>query len=116
MDLYTSFIPWLIVCGFLGLLGQSLRVLIGIKKQIQAHKDAPGDYSWFSMPELLISLLISIPVGVISGLALNVVNSLPADLSSINAAFILSMIAAGYAGTDLIEGLLAKYTPKVGTK
>jgi Na+/H+ antiporter NhaC len=114
MDINANLIVLLIFCGFLGLLGQMLRVLVGIKKQIEAHKnDEPKNYSWFNLSELIISLIISIPVGMIAGLALTATNITSVDISSMNTSFFLAIIASGYGGTDFIEGFLKKYSEKI---
>ncbi|ASP32783.1 hypothetical protein [Labrenzia sp. VG12] len=90
-----------LVCG---LIGQALRVLVGLKK-MSKQKDAAavgveGQDVPFSSGRLIVSLLI----GAIAG-ALAAVSSI-ADVQSISSQAVIGLAAAGYAGTDFIEGLL----------
>ncbi|NJK27849.1 MAG: hypothetical protein HC925_04000 [Coleofasciculaceae cyanobacterium SM2_3_26] len=74
-----------------------MRVIVGIKKQNQDHPtEKLGD--WFDSGRMLLSLLIGAIAGTLSATILLG--------TEINRQFLLTIIAAGYAGTDFIEGFL----------
>jgi hypothetical protein len=81
--------------------GQVIRVLVGIKKD-KADAVAKGVPFVFNNHEMLFSLLIAVIVGGIAGVLAGV-NSM-GNLNSIDKSTVFAFIAAGYAGTDLIEG------------
>jgi hypothetical protein len=110
----------LILAGILGMVGQGIRAVAGIKKMnddAQAKGISPSQAfspSWF-----FVSLMIGFIAGVVAGLALGVSKILkaPDDFQ-----LLLGIAAAGYTGTDFIEafasqyssGLMPKDVPSVG--
>jgi putative chitinase len=110
----------LILAGILGMVGQGIRAVAGIKKMgddAQAKGISPSQAfspSWF-----LVSLMIGFIAGVVAGLALGLSKILkaPDDFQ-----LLLGIAAAGYTGTDFIEafasqyssGLMSKGVPPVG--
>lgn len=97
----------LLLGGLLGLIGQGIRMIVGLKK---AYEGATAETKTFTQVfegrRLGISLLIGFIAGVLGALALNV-SSMP-ELANET---LVSLIGAGYAGTDFIEGFIRKVTP-----
>jgi hypothetical protein len=95
----------LIIGAFLGMVGQGFRVIVGLKKlnDISANK-AEFD-AQFDPKQLMISLLYAMAIGALTG----VIVILNGGLTSYtDAKSLIAIIAAGYAGTDLIEGFVTK--------
>lgn len=96
----------LLLGGLLRVLGQGIRVVPGLKKvndQALAEGKPFGDV--FNMGTLLISLLIGFTAG-----ALAIIAS-PPDAgagATMDRLMILTLLAAGYAGTDFIEAFVKK--------
>jgi zinc transporter ZupT len=85
----------LLAGGLLGMLGQSIRAGVGIKKMLDK-----GKYL-FEWRILVVSLFIGFVAGVLAWAGIYMVGGSLATN-------ILGVIAAGYAGTDAIEGFLPK--------
>lgn len=92
--------------AILGMVGQGLRVIVGLKKvgDAAAGTNSKGK-DLFDLQRLVISLFIAFAIGAIAGVL--------ASLESINLrefpmATVMAIIAAGYAGTDFIEGFIRK--------
>src|SRR5690606_20794039 len=87
--------------GLLGLLGQGVRVIAGLKKASEDNKLADV----FVANKLLVSLLI----GFVSGgwAMLSMAGREAVALGGGNAGF--AIVAAGYAGTDFIEAFMKKH-------
>jgi hypothetical protein len=94
--------------GMLGILGQGLRAVAGMKKVNDAAAACGKSFGdVFDMSRFVISLFIGFTAGA---LALVLAETSVADLK-IDKAQITAIIAAGYAGTDFIQAFLAKSTP-----
>lgn len=96
----------LIILGaILGMVGQGIRVIIGLKKvndkALQENKN-PTDL--IETQQLVLSLFIAFAIGAIAGV-LAAVNSIDMSFSK---SMIVAFIGAGYAGTDFIEGFIRK--------
>lgn len=123
VDVWTA-IGFVVLGAILGIVGQLLRVLVGLKKVQDEAKRAVADravggeaYAASLRAErrartdvnrFLNSLLISVLVGAACGV-LAAVNALGAE---VNRSLLLSIVGAGYAGTDFIEGLLREHVPR----
>lgn len=102
----------LILCGLLGLIGQGIRVVVGLKKlkeeaSTQATDTASAKSIFngqFDARQLWLSLLI----GFITGCLASFGHDDDADFSREAR---LAIVAAGYAGTDFIEGFFKKILP-----
>jgi hypothetical protein len=94
--------------GLLGILGQGIRMTIGLKKlsDTNANKLA-SEVKEVNANRLLVSLFIGFVAGSLF-LLINGVEKIG------NREFIFSVIAAGYSGTDFIEGLFNTYISKMG--
>lgn len=86
--------------AILGAAGQLARVVVGIKKQMDAAK-AGGE--WFNWKQLIVSLL----VGALAGIATALAQYDPSI--EITKSLLLGFAGAGYAGADLVEGLFQKW-------
>jgi putative chitinase len=96
----------LLVAGLLGMVGQGVRAVAGIKKMgddAQAKGVSPA--SVFSPGWFLVSLVIGFIAGVIAGLSLGLSKLLktPDDMQ-----LLLGIAAAGYAGTDFVEAFSSR--------
>ncbi len=97
----------ILVGGLLGLIGQGIRVIVGIKKMsdIQLLNKAnntnlPGGE--FDLWRLIVSLFIGFIAGSIGGLFI-------VDLKgATNKTALATLITIGYAGVDFIEGFMVK--------
>jgi len=97
----------IILGAILGMVGQGLRVVVGLKKMNDtATREGISSDELFKTKQLLMSLFIAFAIGAIAGVlaAMSKVNS------AINEAEIFAFVAAGYAGTDFIEGFMKKAT------
>lgn len=85
----------LLLAGFLGTVGQSIRALAGLKKLVESGGE-------FKATVLIVSLMIGFVSGVLA--FLGVYGADPTfELTTV---YMLSIIASGYAGTDFIEGFM----------
>ncbi len=95
-----------IVLGIiLGAVGQGARAIIGVKKAADeaAAKCQTKVDEWFDVKRLMFSLIVGGIAGCLAAIVL--------IESPVNKELLLGLVAAGYAGTDFIEGLMSKYTP-----
>lgn len=99
--------PWtilgyILLGSVLGMIGQGIRVFVGLKKA-QDQKDS----AWFDSKQLVTSIIIAFVIGGVAG-AIGIFNYLteygPRNLTLKDIELI---ILAGYAGTDLIEGFIS---------
>ena len=99
----------LILGGFLGLLGQGARAIVGLKG-LQDQVDNPdvSQKDVFSAARLLMSLMIGFLAGLAATLAMGI-GKLLHDPSNIDV--LLGIAGAGYVGTDVIEGFMSRFTP-----
>jgi hypothetical protein len=88
----------------LGLLGQILRVIVGIKKEIE-QTTINGKTLRDSFDS--IRLVISLMIGGLAG-GLGAITLLGTEL---NRELLLTLVAIGYSGADFIEGFVRKRTP-----
>lgn len=96
-------ILYVVLGVILGAVGQGARAIIGIKKAADAAGREKKFEEWFELKRLLFSLIIGAIAGCLAAIVLLG--------GPVNREFLLGLVAAGYAGTDFIEGLISKYTP-----
>ncbi len=96
--------------GLLGLLGQGIRMAIGLKKlsDVNARRENKEE---LNTGRLMVSLFIGFVAGSIYVL-LDGTDSTSAE-HYVGNQFIFTVIAAGYAGGDFIEGLFGTYMTKM---
>ena len=91
----------LLLAGLLGMIGQSVRAIVGLKKMTDtAAVSATSARDLFIASRLVTSQIIGFIAGVIAGLSLGVGKIL--NIS--DPQLLVGIAAAGYAGTDIIEG------------
>jgi hypothetical protein len=102
-------ILYIVLGVLLGAVGQGARAVIGIKKAADEASSTGGKINdWFDVKRFLFSLIIGAIAGCLAAILL-----LEAP---VNQELMLGLVAAGYAGTDFIEGLISKYTPSAKPK
>jgi len=105
--------PWpilgrLLLAAFLGVVGQLIRVVVGLKKEIdQAGSMGKMYKDNFNSKELLLSLALAMGVGAIAGVLSAIVTASPT--SALTSNVMIGLMAAGYSGTDFIEGFMKKH-------
>jgi len=104
----ADWILTLVLGGILGMIGQGIRVVAGLKKvNDQASKEGRSFGEMFQGSALGISLLIGFIAGALAMIGIS--ESLEAAKPSKE--IIVTLLGAGYAGTDFIEGFIKKYMP-----
>jgi hypothetical protein len=99
-----------LLSSFLGIVGQLIRVVAGLKKENDQASDAGETLaSRFSTQQLVTSLLISLTIGGIAGVLAWIQVGGIHDTNGI-----LALIGAGYAGTDFIEAFMKRSLPGGG--
>jgi hypothetical protein len=95
-----------IVLGILlGAVGQSVRAIVGIKKASDEASSSKEEFKdWFDFKTLFLSLLIGGTAGSLGAISLLG--------EQIDKQFLLTIVAAGYAGADFIEGFIKTKLPK----
>jgi putative chitinase len=88
----------LILGGFLGMIGQSARAIVGIKKNYKKKKN------WFDLKRLIVSLCIGFVAGVLGSILI-----FGREVGQFELMF---LVFSGYAGTDFVEGFVRKHIRK----
>jgi hypothetical protein len=95
------------------MLGQGARAAIGLKGMADDAKAldlSPNDL--FETARLITSIVIGFLVGMAAALAYAIGHgAIPTDLAT-NYQILIGFIAAGYVGTDFLEGFIAQYLPQ----
>lgn len=95
--------------GLMGTIGQGIRVIVGLKKLQERTAQMRESFSRnFQTNTLCISLLIGFIAGAIAILSFGAQAQMPSR------EMLLGVMAAGYSGTDFIEGFVKKYLPGQG--
>lgn len=101
----ASALSGIVLAGLLGMLGQGVRVVAGLKK---ASDDAAARNlslaEVFILSRLVFGLLVGFVAGVAAALAIGIGKLVSVDTGSTS--LLLGIAAAGYAGTDFIEAFL----------
>jgi uncharacterized membrane protein YeaQ/YmgE (transglycosylase-associated protein family) len=106
----TEIINQILLGGLLGILGQGIRVVVGIKKLSGANAAKRlnnEETDEFSPARLLLSIFIGFIAGAI---ALLIKGKTDSDAEKTQ--MIITIIAAGYSGADFIEGVFNTYIKK----
>ena len=102
----------LLLCGILGVLGQGVRAIVGLKNAGSLNSTTPGEQAVFSLAYLALSLMIGFIAGVLAGIALNLETIITVDPS--NWKLLVGIAGSGYIGADFIENAMSVVIP--GTK
>jgi hypothetical protein len=101
----------LILGGILGMIGQGLRVIVGLKKLYDAlEMTTDGGPSKFDSRRLWLSLFIGFIAGSF-GMILKIDYEAVSTMV-MNKEFMISIVAIGYMGVDFIEGVMKNYLAK----
>ena len=102
----------LILGGILGMVGQGIRVVIGLKKMNEIAAQEGKKFSeLFQGNTLGLSLLIGFIAGALA--MIGVTGSM--EVNNPSKELIVTILGAGYAGTDFIEGFIKKNLPASAT-
>jgi hypothetical protein len=100
-----------VLAALLGLFGQALRAVAGLKKQgDEAAAKGATLGAVFDLTSFMTSLFIGAVAGIAGYLGLKFGSAEGADFAK--GSTVLGVIAAGYAGADFIEAFSKKYLPK----
>ena len=113
MDPTNLMLVTLLLGGLMGLLGQGARAVVGLKGMVdEANAQNLSASDLFQAARLLTSLFI----GFLAGLAAALI-SMRSGIVAPTWDALLGFAAAGYLGTDFLEGFISKYlTPDVVQK
>ena len=108
----SDFLLVILLASILGMAGQVVRLMVGLKKANQnaaANPDGTkkSTIDLINGKQLAVSLFIAIAVGAVAGV-LAAVNNI--GITQLDKSTIFVFLAAGYAGTDLIEGFIINRT------
>src|SRR5271163_1773216 len=99
----------LLLCGLLGVLGQGVRAIVGLKNAGSLNSTTPTEQAEFSLAYLVLSLMIGFIAGILAGIALNLENIITVDPS--NWKLLLGIAGSGYIGADFIENTMSVVIP-----
>jgi hypothetical protein len=106
-----EYVSALILGGILGMIGQGLRVIVGLKKLYDAlEMTTDGSPSKFDSRRLWLSLFIGFIAGSF-GMILKIDYEAVTTMV-MNKEFMISIVAIGYMGVDFIEGVMKNYLVK----
>lgn len=105
----SSVLSALLLFGLLGLLGQGIRAVVGLKNAGSLNSATPSQQSVFSAAYLLVSLMIGFIAGVLAGIALKFQNIAQIDANSWKE--LLGIIGSGYIGADFVENTMNLVIP-----
>jgi len=92
-----------------GAVGQVIRMVVGLKKLSESIEKNPlNTENIMQVSRLVISIIIGAAAGMIAAV-LTKDNVNPQD---IHTEYLMALLAAGYAGTDFIEGTVSRLVPK----
>ena len=103
----------LLLCGFMGALGQGVRAAVGLKSAATLAAQNPSQQTEFDVAYFTLSLMIGFTAGILAGLAIGLEKFAKIDPNDPKS--LLAIIAAGYAGTDFIENAFTNLFPKIRT-
>lgn len=99
-----DWLSYLTLAFVLGIAGQLVRVAIGLKKM--HDKSLAGDHKVvFDAKKFWVSIALGALAGVITA-----IGKWDGANGPIGQEFVFTLMAAGYAGSDIIEGLVERWT------
>lgn len=105
-NIYTI-TAYIFLGSFLGMVGQSIRIIVGIKKKCDdAFHQCKEMKDWFDSKRLIVSLIIGAVAGSLGAI------SMLDTTTKINKEYLIMLISIGYTGTDFIEGLIKTRFPQ----
>ena len=116
--LALSATDWISLLGLgliVGALGQSVRIVVGLNKRHAAGAAAGSIGRRLNPARLYISILIGALAGAVAALVVCELAREPSAAMVFTIEEVLGLAAAGYAGADFIEGVMARFAPNAGT-
>lgn len=108
----TDWVAIIVLGGILGVVGQGIRVVAGLKKvNDRASAEGKNFGSLFDGSSLALSLLIGFIAGALAMISMTGSAETATSAISIEKDLVVTIIGAGYAGTDFIEGFVKKRLP-----
>jgi predicted chitinase len=105
----SSVLLALLLCGFLGFIGQGVRAIVGLKNAGSLNSTTPSEQAVFSLAYLALSLMIGFVAGVLAGLALGLQDIIAIDPG--NWKLLLGIVGSGYIGADFVENTMSLVIP-----
>lgn len=105
----SQWLTVLLLGGLMGMIGQAVRVIIGLKK---ANDEANNQSMTFKEVFQPHSLLTSLLIGFVAGSLAIATQAKTA--TNVDSSLLLGIMAAGYAGTDFVEGFFKRYLGGAG--
>ncbi len=113
-DAAVTYAPWeilgyILLGSILGIIGQGIRVFVGLKKAQQEAEATRKNLSfdqWFDSKQLITSMLIAFVIGGVAG-TIEIYYFLTTGATEVTLNEVEVIILAGYAGTDVIEGFIS---------
>lgn len=106
---------WLVVLilgAFLGMAGQCARAIVGLKKEADAASAAGQTLAdRFSASRLVVSIIIGGVAGMLATVGMVSAGTLAPGVA-IDGQTVTTLLAAGYAGADFIEGFMRTALPE----
>lgn len=106
----SEILSTLILCGFMGALGQGVRAAVGLKSAATIAAQNPSQQTEFDAAYFALSLMIGFTAGILAGLAIGLQKFAKIDPG--DSKMLLAVSAAGYAGTDFIENAFTNLVPR----
>jgi predicted chitinase len=94
----------LLLCALMGMLGQGVRAVVGLKSGGTHNRSSPNPQSEFDAAYLAFSLMLGVIAGILAGLVIGPQNFNANDIKTL-----LGVAASGYAGADFIESTYSIY-------
>lgn len=102
----TDLFNWLMLAALLGVTGQLARTIIGLKKMHGGLGPEEVFSQKFNLKRLSVSLLLAVAVGGVAGVLSGLQHVDGSEIEGVTRSIVWGFVAAGYAGTDVIEGLI----------
>lgn len=105
----TEVLQALIISGIMGMIGQGIRAVIGLKSASTLAAQSGSQQSAFDAAYFALSLMIGAVAGVIAGFGIGL-SELLRTLAT-DQKILLALAASGYAGADFIENAMTNFLP-----
>lgn len=99
----------LVICGVMGVLGQGVRAVVGLKNAGALNSSSPNPQSAFSAAYFGLSLMIGFIAGVLAGISIGLSNFVTIDPNNLKV--LLGVAASGYLGADFVENAMSIVIP-----
>jgi predicted chitinase len=99
----------LVICGVMGVLGQGVRAVVGLKNAGLLNSTTPNAQSAFSAAYFGLSLMIGFIAGVLAGISMGLSNFVAIDPNNLK--MLLGVAASGYLGADFVENAMSIVIP-----